>query len=325
MKPFLSLPLAALALALGGCAFVAVQTAPSKTPSTVRSELAAQADRVFWSTLHEGRYRDIGHALEIQTAAYLRDPADAITAARAGWLHLWRLAESSRLPDRPATITNDAVLARRYFQEAVALDPAEPRFAGFLGATLLAEGSIHRDEKLTRQGYYTLLAAIDAWPEFNLFTAGYTMSMQPPGSERLRQALQWQWHTLDLCAGEPVDRQAPDFGRHMARATPEGPKRACWNSWIAPHNFEGFFLNMGDMLVRSGDWRTARLIYANARHSPDYAAWPHRAVLEARIRDAQDNVAAFASPEGGPSPSGASMLFGSALACTACHQRAAPR
>jgi hypothetical protein len=53
----------------------------------------------------------------------------------------------------------------------------------------------------------------------------------------------------------------------------DGKKRACWNSWIAPHNFEGFFLNMGDMLVKVGDWRTAQKIYANAKLSPDYANW----------------------------------------------------
>jgi len=39
----------------------------------------------------------------------------------------------------------------------------------------------------------------------------------------------------------------------MSKKTKEGKKRVCWNSWIAPHNFEGFFLNMGDMLVKSGD------------------------------------------------------------------------
>ena len=40
----------------------------------------------------------------------------------------------------------------------------------------------------------------------------------------------------------------------MTLETKEGARRACWNSRIAPHNLEGFFLNMGDMLVKSGDW-----------------------------------------------------------------------
>ncbi len=35
---------------------------------------------------------------------------------------------------------------------------------------------------------------------------------------------------------------------------------------------------MGDMLTKSGDWQTARKVYALARQSPDYAQWPYRDV-----------------------------------------------
>jgi hypothetical protein len=34
---------------------------------------------------------------------------------------------------------------------------------------------------------------------------------------------------------------------------------------------------MGDMLVKDGDWRTAQIIYANARLSPTYQQWKFRA------------------------------------------------
>ena len=114
---------------------------------------------------------------------------------------------------------------------------------------------------------FDLLAAIDGWPEFNLFTAGYTMSRQPADSERYKQALEWQWETLDVCVGEKINRADPGYAKYMSLATTEGRKRVCWNSWIAPHNFEGFFLNMGDMLVKAGDWQAAQKIYANAELS----------------------------------------------------------
>ena len=313
--------LAALGLALTGCSFMAVSTAPAKPASTSRSALATQADAVFWQTLHGGRYQDIGRALEINTAAYLQDPGDALTAAHTGWLHIWRLAESSRLPQVPATITNDAVLARKYFEEAVRLQPGEARFLGFLGSSQQAEGSIHKDEKLIRQGYYTLMDSVDAWPEFNLFTAGYSMSRLPAESSRYKQALDMQWRTLDLCAGQPVSRQDPDFAPYMKLATDQGVKRVCWNSWIAPHNFEGFFLNMGDMLVKAGDTATAVKIYANARRSPTFNAWPHRAMLEQRITDAATNVAAFNAPAGTQGPDARRMLIQTGVACMACHQQ----
>ena len=321
-------PLAAVAsLLLAGCGAVAVQMAPDKKPSATRSEAAVKADALFWQTLHGGQYEAIPAAMTAMKGAYLQDPRDAVSAARIGWLHIWRLAESSRMATLTPQITDDVILARRYFQEAAALNPAEARYQGFLGSTLLAEGSIHQDEKLTRQGYFTLLAAIEAWPEFNLFTAGYTMSNQPAGSDRFKQALDWQWKTLDLCAGETVDRRNPDFARYMKLATTEGQKRVCWNSWIAPHNFEGFFLNMGDMLVKSGDWQTAQKIYANARHSPDYASWKFAAVLDQRIARAEANVAAFTAPQRrapaatGSAEAPARMMFSTAFACSGCHQR----
>ena len=322
-RTLLASALAAASLAMSGCAYMAVSTAPAKVASTSRSDLAKQADKVFWDTLHNGRYDQIDQALNIQTAAYLQDPSDALTAAHTGWLHIWRLAESGRLAQVPATITNDAVMSRKYFEEAVRLQPGEARFQGFLGSVLLAEGAIHKDEKLTRQGYYTLRDSVDAWPEFNLFTAGYSLSRLPADSARYKEALDMQWRTLDLCTGQAVSRQNPDFSPFMKLATETGPKRVCWNSWIAPHNFEGFFMNMGDMLVKAGDVATAQKVYANARLSTTYASWKHRALLEQRITDAAANVAAFnaASGPGGPSaPDSKRIMIQTTVACMACHQ-----
>jgi hypothetical protein len=307
------------ALLLGGCAFMAERTAPAKQASTQRTEAARQADQLFWKTLHDGDYDGIPKALEALKAAYLQSPADAENAAHIGFLHVWRLAERARLASLSPSITDNAVLSRRYFDEAVALNPAEARFRGFQASMMLAEASIHQDEKLRRRGYYAMLDAVDAWPEFNLFTAGYVFSGQPADSPRFKEGLEMQWRTLDLCSGTTVDRRNPDFAAYMHLQTQEGPKRVCWNSWIAPHNFEGFFLNMGDMLVKAGDAATARKIYANARLSPAYASWKYRPVLEARIERAQANVAAFNAPRTGTE--GDAVMMGQArFACTGCHQ-----
>ncbi len=105
----------------------------------------------------------------------------------------------------------------------------------------------------------------------------------------------------------------------MAAETREGPKRACWNSWIAPHNFEGFFLNMGDMLVKAGQPDVARQIYAMARLTRDHAVWKYRDVLEERIRDADRNVPLFRQPT--PAPGQPRMMVASRFACAGCHQQ----
>jgi hypothetical protein len=315
-----------IVLAIGGIgalvwaswARIAVQLAPRKQAATSRSEAATKADDLFWQTFHSGEYEKIQPALEILTAAYLQTPSDAKTAAHIGWLHIWRMSERARLNSIPATITDDTVLARRYFTEAVALDRSDARYLGFLAAATLAEGGIHKDEKLTREGYFMLRDSIRAWPEFNLFTAGYVMSQQPADSPRFGEGLEWEWRNLDVCAGEKIDRANPDYSKYMSTETKEGQKRVCWNSWIAPHNFEGFFLNMGDMLVKSGDWQTAQKIYATAKLSREYVSWKFQGVLEDRIKQAQSNVALFNAPNETPK---AGIMISSEFSCMACHQQ----
>jgi hypothetical protein len=317
--------LAALgALIIGGVAAwanygrIAVLAAPAKKAASVRSPAAVAADSIFWRTLHTGDYDGIPGAIEQLTRTYIETPNDALTAAHLAWLHIWRAGERARLDSLPANLTGHVVLARKYFAEAVKLDRSDARYLGFLASAMLAEASIDRNEQLTREGYFTLRASIDAWPEFNLFTAGYALSVLPASSPRYQEGLRWQWENLDACVGGRVDRANPDYASYMQYETTQGVKRVCWNSWIAPHNFEGFFLNMGDMLVKAGDWQTARKLYENARLSTTYASWPFRRVLEERIENAERNVAVF---NAGRRHREATIMVSSGFSCMGCHQR----
>jgi hypothetical protein len=105
----------------------------------------------------------------------------------------------------------------------------------------------------------------------------------------------------------------------MALETTTGPKRVCRNSWIAPHNLEGFFLNMGDMLVKQGDPATAQRVYANAKLSKTYHEWPFKSVLEDRIEHVAENIALFRDPQ--PAEKTRTMMILSTFACTGCHQQ----
>ena len=115
-----------------------------------------------------------------------------------------------------------------------------------------------------------------------------------------------------------IDRANPDYSQYMSKETREGKKRPCWNSWIAPHNFEGFFMNMGDMLVKSGDWQTAQKIYANAKLAREYPTWKYQSVLDDRIKQAQSNVALFNAPTETPK---ARIMINSEFSCPVCHQQ----
>src|SRR5262245_59552380 len=207
---------AAVVLATG-CDRLAVWSAPAKAPSAQRSPAALEADAPFWPTLHAGAYERIPPALTALKAAYLPDPNGPVTAAHIGWLHIWRLAERARIAGGPGPeITDDAVLGRKYFEEAVRLDPREARYLGFYASLLMAEGTIHKDEKLVRLGHDTMKDAVAAWPEFNYFTAGYGPSALPYDSPRFREGLEAQWLNLDVCAGERVDRTHPDYARYLS-------------------------------------------------------------------------------------------------------------
>ncbi|WP_114240374.1 hypothetical protein [Dyella sp. C9] len=323
LQPFIPTAFIA-ALAITGClvAGLAVAQAGGDAP---RQPAAVQADQLFLDTFHRGDYAHLQQALEAETAAYLRNPQDAQTAAHVGWLHMWRAAERNRLEHTPPSITDDLVLARKYFARASALDPADARFRGFLASAMLAEAQLDRDDALRQQGMAVMQQAVKDWPAFNLFTAGYVASNQPADSEGFRQALELQWQDLEVCAHTRLDRHGTDLDRfsQAMRGASAGTRdaRACLNSAMAPHNEEGFMLNMGDMLTKSGDWQTATKIYALAQRSPDYAQWPYREVLEQRIRDAQANVVAFNAP-GVPGQKPANpIMLGSAFSCTGCHQR----
>jgi hypothetical protein len=319
MRTFIALGLVSLVVGGGYWALrdhIAVIAAPKKVASASRSEAALRADELFWSTFHGGRYDNIQSALDALTAAYLQTPGDAKTAAHIAWLHSWRVTERARLGSLRSTITDETILARRYFEEASRLDPSDARYLGFLAGHTLGEGALHKDERLTRRGYFMLLDAIEAWPEFNLFTGGYVLSHLPADSKEFREGLEWQWRTLDVCIDGKIDRENPDYRPHMAKETQHGRKRVCWNSWIAPHNFEGFSLNMGDMLVKAGSWQTARKIYANARLSKTYMQWKYRQVLEDRIERAPANVSAFNAID----EAATRIFIDSRFACVACHE-----
>lgn len=306
------------AFALISCEKIALMTTPAKKPQASHSKLAKQAEQNFWTNLHQGAYSKLPETTKLLTAAYLENPNDPQIAAHLGFVHIWKITERARLKSVPPTITDEIILSKNYFKEATALTPSDARYQGFLGDSMLVAGKIAHNEREQVRGYFQLKHSIAMWPEFNYFTGGYVLGSLPADSDQFKEGLEWQWKTLDACINGKINRSNPDYRPYLALETRQGPKRACWNSWIAPHNFEGFFLNMGDMLVKQGDWQTAVKIYNNARLSKDYSAWPYRKMLEQHLRQARENVVYFNQEK--RQPPGRSILFNSGNGCAACHQ-----
>ena len=72
------------------------------------------------------------------------------------------------------------------------------------------------------------------------------------------------------------------------------------------------------MLVKSGDWKTAKIIYRNAKLSKDYLNWKFRDILDNRIKNAQDNVVIFNNSLSKNTKE--RIMFESPFSCMACHQ-----
>lgn len=304
-------------LNLTACENLALLMTPAKKPIPSHTRLSQQAEQTFWDTLHKGQYEKIPYSQKLLMAAYLENPNDPQLAAHLGFLHIWRITERARLKSNEPDIVNEIILSKKYFGDAMELNPRDARIQGFLGDTMLVEGTIFHDQKEEVRGYFQLKRAIKMWPEFNYFTAGYPMSNLSPQSEHFQEGLAWQWKTMDLCAETKIDPNHPDFSPYMQKETQQGPKRACWNSWIAPHNFEGFFLNMGDMLVKNGDWQTAIKIYNNAKLSKQFTSWPYKNLLNERIQQAKENVSQFQMTNHARNK----ILFNSGYGCVVCHQK----
>lgn len=308
---------AILFLLLSGCASIAISAAKPKQASPTQSEQSKAANDAFWRALHAGAYEEIPDVKERLQQAYLADPFDAPTAAHLGFLHIWAISERDRLPNQCASITDQMVLSQRYFGEAVEMT-GDARFQGFLALTELANGSVHKDERLLRTGFFRLADSVDAYPEFNLFSRGLVLGGFPHDSDRFKDGVEDMWRAIDLCIEGKIDRHNPDYTALMKHETTTGPRRVCWNGWIAPHNHEGFSLTMGDMLVKQGEVKAARRMYENAKLSRTYEKWPYREVLDQRIAQADENVAIFRLPAA-EQPKGRRTLIASEYSCSACH------
>ncbi len=262
----------------------------------VYAQVNTPENKYFWEQFHKGNLENIDSIIKKLEGQTAKDSFGLIPTAHLGFAHFWALAEWKRIPNVTTKITDHAKLAYDNFSRAYQLNPNDKRILGFLADAKMTYGSISKNSKLQRQGYFKGLKSIRQWPEFNKFTIGVTFAGNNPNSKFFKKALNWQWTTLDDCYTASIDRKNPaiqEFLKKDMTGHNLGKDRACYNSWIAPHNIEGYLLNMGDMIVKTGDFQTARNVYALAKSSPNYETWFFKNILENRIENAERNRIIF--------------------------------
>lgn len=290
------------------------------------TQLSDFANNYFWEHFHQGNYDKLDSILFYLYAAYNENTNHLETNSHLGFAHAWALSERNRVEQLSPLIIQHATLATQHFGEAYKLNSKDPRLLGFLADFKMNLGAISKDKGLTTEGYFDGQKSIKQWSTFNYFTIGYVLSDLDHESWQFKKALEWQWKTLDKCLCEKVDRESFDFSQYIDLEAKERNikrKRACWNSWIAPHNIEGFFLNMGDMLVKSGDWKKGIEIYKQIKSIPQYETWVHQEFLEKRIQNAEANVELFRGnyPKGAQQTNDNQMLINTPVSCMICHQK----
>ncbi len=290
-----------------------------------RTKKARKADSEFWDLIHGTKnYQNFNKVISKLTKAYNEDPTDVYTIAHIGFANMWAVSEGSRLG---VTNNNNTLQylqnAEQAFKLANSFAPNEPRILGFLGYARLSLGLATQNIDLLRKGQANVNRSVVLWPEWAHFGAAYGPDVYAPfNTPEFKKALAHYWNTLDVCANTTVSRTNPDFISYLAQETLVGRDRACWDSWIAPYNLEGFFLIMGDALVKAGKTEVALIIYNNAKLLKQYDSWPYRKLLESRISNVDLNVKRFREktlpgqvrdPESG-------LISATKIPCSICHR-----
>jgi len=234
------------------------------------------------------------------------------------------VTERRRKPKLTPSIAGAGDLALNYFDEAVLLNKNDPRLLGFKAGFMLANGSRHEDDRLRTRGYFIGKKAIRQWPSFNLFSIGYVMSGIAHTKDRYKEAVEFQWRNLEECLCREIDRDNPtldDIGEIPKRVASDYKKsRACTNSWIAPHNVEGFLLNLGDMLVKQGNTSAAAEVYRSIRQVAEFREWPYRGELTKRLENLEANVEKFRR-QAQTFKDNRQVFIRTTYGCMGCHQK----
>jgi hypothetical protein len=269
--------------------------------------------------LHASRYSQASSAAKVLDGAATADPKNGPVSAMRLMAHLWHLSEVPRdkAPDG-AALGSEAMASLELATIAKANNPMDARIDCFLGVQQVLAGRAIKNDDLINQGYKTMDTGAKAWPQFALFCIALANDSFPANDPGYDMAVNAIWNSMKPCYGEEVDRNNPDITKYLGQATSDGPNRACWNDWIAPHNAEGTYLYMGDLLVKQGKVATAKIMYRNSTLIKEYPQWPYKYLTEDRLKtdlDAKAKLYADSDPNNDPPIGGAS----DGHYCTFCH------
>ena len=92
----------------------------------------------------------------------------------------------------------------------------------------------------------------------------------------------------------------------------------CSNDGMAPHNFEGTLLELGDLYAKGGRLADAQFWYGIAQGFGRHFAYRYQAIADERVAHAAERVALYRDADPGNDPP---LLGGGGAGCVYCHNK----
>jgi hypothetical protein len=268
------------------------------------SASAAAGEAAFWDTLWADAPR-ADEALQLLERATRRQRSDGRSQFLLGMLHLYR--SSLACPTFDFTDMCDAgrdegAAAGAALDRAVDLLPHDSRIPGFRAASTYANGYVLGDPALLALGTQQIADAVAANPLFNAFDLFAVVAPVTDGASPY-----YQNEILPLA----------DFVFSNAACLDALPE-ICGNAGMAPHNFEGTLLLLGDIYAKGGRLADAQFWYNFAVATGQGSGYRFQAVAADRAATAAARVALSQDADPSNDPP---LLGGGGGSCVYCHNK----
>ncbi len=254
------------------------------------------ATLMFRASLRTGDRNGRAAAIAALDTAVKALPNEEELQLLLGLAYLWRLAEP--LPGEDALLSQlgDATGARDHLRLAYQLCPTDYRVLAWLGPVLVQFGRRLNDTAQVDEGLMLLEQGIAAYPSFVLFSKLLVYADSP------RESPEFQYAYDAVLANQIACDQ-----------TPNDP--ACSNA-IVPHNREGGWLYMGDVLTKALKHDEAQAAYNNALSEPSYATWSFQSVANERLQNLDARIGLYSNASTADDPA---VAWTANNQCALCH------
>jgi hypothetical protein len=265
------------------------------------SASAAAGEAAFWDTVWADHPRS-DQALRLLTRAVRHDPRDGRSQFLLGMLHLYRGTQACAQFDF-RNLCDDAkaegFAAQEPLDRASELLAADTRVPGFRAATSYGNGYERNDPAELALGMQQLETAIDSNPLFDSFDAFAVVAPILPASDPY-----YQNRILPLV----------DFVFSQGSCLVTLPE-TCTNAGMAPHNFEGTMLLLGDIYVKGGRAGSAEPWYRLGQSFGESTGYRYEAALNDRVEHLAERAALYQDAD----PTNDPPLIGGG--CVYCHNK----